>query len=797
MKREMWWRKGNNTVRNDTSQYVRNLFKTAYIGKVHPQEFDRLMSKLDSYLEGKGNAFGVRAFRRFSTEFKDAVAAAKDSKTGAFSSTPVKSEIAGNLQLVKNDRGHVDKPQTLARWEIGLKALSGQPDSVRLLGDGAEGAAFELKQAGQSLVYKGFFEPRSLLKDLPKKGVNQFTGDIGVARSRALLQSSRIAVPSEFVVSVGRKGDESGQTRLVRVPAEKLKGLVNALRAPGAQASENQAEIEVKQVGILMPKAAGSPVGGLAKAGAMSDTDIANVATGMTRALQELDSHNTALHDIKPDNLLYDPSSGKLKMIDLGLSQKLSKGGLIAEGESAKPTTTARRVGTEFYMAPDVARSFPGENSIQHGTEVDRYSSAVTLLELLAPEIGTDSAFRADAIDHSVWWDAQAMQPFPPEQYLDKWMERIEAKLPQAADTIRQKFQDNPDLKNLIHDAFCASARTPEGAQAWARMTSNPLLARTEQRLADELSQRFMLGVAQARDANAPAPTDPAGIILLSPETFKLENGVSVPREGVYRAGTEIRGELQSNLQAGLMSRAAQDNKPIEDLENDPRVNQMRLDLPRDRYTFENVAQGGERVVTSVQEFKDELSSQFAQLNPGPANSLEQRIVDRDRNRTLTDKALRDLSTFHHQGLAGDATGSTGMNYLGKHDFKRPWFGTALDHGQEGSLPRRSISPDPANPGSLLIGLSIGTVGEGSAIGGRPVVGQYPALAEDPGKRPVFSERLDIRLRYTPSEQAGQAGTISVLDIRNDFDLFATADVPPPEEEEVTQLKLVSSAETV
>ena len=38
MKREMWWRKGNTAVRNDTSQYVRNLFKTAYIGKVHPQD---------------------------------------------------------------------------------------------------------------------------------------------------------------------------------------------------------------------------------------------------------------------------------------------------------------------------------------------------------------------------------------------------------------------------------------------------------------------------------------------------------------------------------------------------------------------------------------------------------------------------------------------------------------------------------------------------------------------------------------------------------------------------------------
>jgi len=530
MKREMWWRKGNTAVRNDTSQYVRNLFKTAYIGKVHPQEFDRLMAKLDSYLEGKGNAFGVRAFRRFSTEFTDAAAAAKDGKTGDFSSKPVKPEIAGKLQFAMNALGHIDKPQTLANWKDGLEMLSGQPGSVRSLGAGAEGAAFELKEAGQSLVYKGFFEPRSLLKDQPDRGINQFTGDIGVARSRALLQSSRIAMPSEFVVSVGPKSDDGWQGRLVRVPAEKLKGLVNALRAHGAQTSENQAEIDVKQVGILMPKAAGTPVGDLVKKGPMTDDDIAKVATGITRALQELDSHNTVMHDIKPDNMLYDSTSGSLKLIDLGVSQKLSKGALIAEGASAKPTTTARRAGTEFYMAPDVANGHPEYHPIQHGTEVDRYSSAVTLLELLAPEMSTNGAFRADVEAKSVWWDAQASQPFPPEQYLDKWMERIEAKLPQAAATIRQKFQDTPDLKDLIHDAFCASARTPEGAQAWARMTSNPLLARTEQRLADELSQRFMLGAARARDANAPAPTDPAGIILLSPETFKLNDGSSVPR---------------------------------------------------------------------------------------------------------------------------------------------------------------------------------------------------------------------------------------------------------------------------
>jgi serine/threonine protein kinase len=536
----------------------------------------------------------------------------------------------------------------------------------------------------------------------------------------------------------------------------------------------------VKQVGILMHKAAGTPVGDLVKNDPMTDDDIAKVATGITRALQELDSHNTVMHDIKPDNMLYDSTSGSLKLIDLGQSQKLSKGGLIAEGALNKPTTTDRVTGTEFYMAPDVMRGNP------HGPEVDRYSSAVTLLQLMAPEIDRDKAFERDVVQNLVWWDAQANQPFPPEQYLDKWMERIEAKLPQAAATIRQKFQDNPHLKDLIHDAFCASARTPEGAQAWARMTSNPLLARTEQRLADELSQRFILGAAQARDANAPAPTDPAGIILLSPETLKLNDGSSVPREGVYRAGSEIRGELQSNLQAGL-SRAAQDNKPIEDLENDPRAKQMRLDLPRDLYTFEKAAQGGERVVKSLEEFKDALSSQFAQLNSGPANSLEQRIVDRDRNRTLTDNALRDLSTFHHQGLAFDATGYTGMSHLGKHDYKRPWLGDGLDHGEDDSPHRRSISPDPANPGSLLIGLSIETVGKPSAIGGRPLGEDYKPFAEDESKRPVFSERLDIRLRYTPSEQAGQAGTISVLDIRSDFDLFATADVPKPKKEEATQ----------
>jgi len=245
---------------------------------------------------------------------------------------------------------------------------------------------------------------------------------------------------------------------------------------------------------------------------------------------------------------------------------------------------------------------------------------------------------------------------------------------------------------------------------------------------------------------------------------------------------------MQSNLQAGL-SLAAQDNKPIEDLENDPRSYAIRGDLPRDRYTFENVAQGGERVVKSVQEFKDALSSQFAQLNPGPANSLEQRIVDRDRNRTLTDNALRDLSTFHHQELAFHAARYTGMNHLGKHDYKRPWESHGLDHGEDDSPYRRSISPDPETPGSLLIGLSIKRVGHPSAIGGPPSGLPYKPFAEDDSKRPVFSERLDIRLRYTPSEQAGQAGTISVLDIRNDFDLFATADVPPKKEEEVIQLK--------
>lgn len=796
MKRELWYRKGNAAVRDDTAQYVRSLFKAAYIGKVHPHEFDRLMTKLDAYLDAKGNAFGVKAFRRFSAEFKSAESAARDGKTGPFKALPLNADVGFKLLpasiaapgALQQDLPTESLEQTLARWETGVQAMSDSPDSpdsVRRLGMGAEGAVFEFRQGGQSLIYKAFMNPPSLAENSAAFSTNQFSGDMGVARSRALLKSSRIAAPSEFVVSIGPREGGAEKTRLMRVPAEKLKSLVNALRLPSAKASENQADIEVRQLGILMPKAAGRTVGELVSGKALTDTDIDRIATGMTRALQELDSHHTVMHDIKPDNLLYDPSSGDLKLIDLGQSQKLSKGVQAGAAGPGKDTTTNRNAGTSFYMAPSVQRSAPHFNPIPHGPEVDRHSMAVTLLELLAPSIKSDEAFRRGVVDNPPALNAKTGEDFPPEQFLEKWMERIEAKLPDAARSITMKFQANPDLKVLIQDAFCASARSPEGAQAWARLTQNPLLARTESGLAEARIRNYATLAAQARDASLPPPADRTGISVLSPQTLKLSNGASVPVAGAYRAGAEVRSHLKREIDAE-MTKAAREGGLSEDLDADSRLTKMRLDMPRDLYLSEGLRSArGEAVrCTNLQEFKSLLSEHFSSANAKAATSLEQQLGDRKMANVLAENTLRDLSGFHQQELAVMAYKFTGMDNAKHHDDKRLWEGGPLDHGLIDPA-KRTLRPDPQRPGSFLIGFSIDNTGSASGFNGNFVL-SYPPLADDPGQRPVFSERMDIQIRYTPSEQPGQRGQVEVLDIRNAFNMVLQA--VPPESSEVVQI---------
>ena len=84
-------------------------------------------------------------------------------------------------------------------------------------------------------------------------------------------------------------------------------------------------------------------------------------------ALSFLHHHEIAHRDIKPQNVLYDPETKKVKLIDFGISKKFKK-----NGELINMWT---QTGTLFYRAPEM---FSGD----YRESVDVWAAGILLFEL-------------------------------------------------------------------------------------------------------------------------------------------------------------------------------------------------------------------------------------------------------------------------------------------------------------------------------------------------------------------------------------------------------------------------------
>jgi serine/threonine protein kinase len=80
-----------------------------------------------------------------------------------------------------------------------------------------------------------------------------------------------------------------------------------------------------------------------------------------------------AHHDLKPDNILYDPSDGRVTLIDWGLSHLLDMHGRCVCGTGP---------GTPVYMAPEILHA----TSPHDATRSETWSLAIVLYELLVGE---------------------------------------------------------------------------------------------------------------------------------------------------------------------------------------------------------------------------------------------------------------------------------------------------------------------------------------------------------------------------------------------------------------------------
>jgi len=123
-------------------------------------------------------------------------------------------------------------------------------------------------------------------------------------------------------------------------------------------------------------------------------------------------SHGVVHRDVKPSNLLLDPS-GRVKLVDFGLARDEELGSLSRTGDVA---------GTPHYMSPEQARS--QRERVDHRTDV--YSLGVVLFELLTLQRPFEGQTVQEVLDNVLRRD-------PPR------IRRLNPRVPRDLETICQK----------------------------------------------------------------------------------------------------------------------------------------------------------------------------------------------------------------------------------------------------------------------------------------------------------------------------------------------------------------------
>jgi len=113
---------------------------------------------------------------------------------------------------------------------------------------------------------------------------------------------------------------------------------------------------------------------------------VKKIAAGLLAAVEGVHSMNVMHGDIKPDNILYDPRTGQVKLLDFGLSKDLSV------DKPSRPT------GSPCFCAPEVIRplllsedglqtSTPGMIECESTLKSDIWSCGVVLYQLFTGKL--------------------------------------------------------------------------------------------------------------------------------------------------------------------------------------------------------------------------------------------------------------------------------------------------------------------------------------------------------------------------------------------------------------------------
>ena len=426
-------RGGNDSIRQ-AGELTKNLFQKAYENRLTPAAFSKLMSGLTGYLEARGGQMGTRSFENFFQAFETAVSREEALVKAAsrFGEKKIEGPVKIADEALSDLLGHNSKEGlssvTLSTPQSRLLARQQQREAASAVSDdaqftvvkkgGAQGGASTLQAKGGAAgafgistdsisdLGKGAFSAAFLLKN---QDGDQSAVIVPLQRSEALTKESfgsgelsaalartempHVSKPTEFVFAVSVPLDyqlthETSESKNLalggaysqafRVPAENVRQFFDEtqkLVPPGAP----QPSISI--AAVRMPAGPSTTLRRVMEAGQLSANEFGSFASGFFQGVNEMNSGGLLHHDLKAENVVFDRTTGRVMVIDMGGAVPMGEDGLTRTLNARNPFSTPPAIRTEADGLPTA-----------HGPEFDRYSYAVTLLTALSKDIESSAA---------------------------------------------------------------------------------------------------------------------------------------------------------------------------------------------------------------------------------------------------------------------------------------------------------------------------------------------------------------------------------------------------------------------
>lgn len=465
----------------------KTLFKQAYQERMDPRQYAALERSLSTYLNARSGQMGTKSLVQFHAAFEQA-ANRYASLTAQARALP--ASVTADLVVGKSDNplGRLnvlragaavpaDAPAQPAAQEVAAsdapalsrdqraqralaQAYGPESSQVSLLGAGANSQAFLVQSPNQDS--SSVITVPAMTTALTQDSLG--TGELAAATARAPMP--HVAKPTSFLLRVTVEMDEQlshrGGDRAVgiageqyetyEVPAENLRAFLQATDAQGSK---------VILSGVKMPAGPSTNVTQALQGQAIEPGAFMRLASGLYQGLHEMAAADLVHHDVKPDNVAFDPRSGQVMLIDTGATVQLDR----ATGQTNRVPQR-----TEKFMSPSIGLiPGPGEQlSEPHGVEADRYAFAMTLMCTLSPALMKNDQIPTQALrevlNHGATHAQGRMGAFmhgldnPSGSSADKDLASVVAR------ELRVAFERDPSARPLLEQAL-ASGMT-QGAES-------------------------------------------------------------------------------------------------------------------------------------------------------------------------------------------------------------------------------------------------------------------------------------------------------------------------------------------